>query len=957
LNCPRLIEVALPIREISAESVRDKNIHHAHISHLHIWWARRPLAASRGIVFASLVPDPDDENCPKEFREAVQRLLKEKLPSSLRAYMDGREWVTDRDPYRPYKGIPDTPRNRLLTFIAKWSPQQLEFDEGKREEKPGVSETLDDRCLVKWETSDPESQQGRDVLSIARELVVIGNGGKTPTMLDNFAGGGAIPLEAGRVGCQPIANDYNPVAYLILRASCEFPQRYGRRLVKDVEQWAKWILEQAKKKIGPYYPVGKDGKSAVAYFWARTAPCSNPVCRADMPLLRSLLVCNKSGSRTALTMTNKGKELVFGIAKGKDINQTEGTMIEKGRGSVRCPICKQTTPVEDLRRAGMEGNLSERMVAVITDTPHGKAYRAVEATDLKAFDEAERRAKEVDRPSGLILPEITGKDAENAANSTGIRVHLYGMKTWGSLFNPRQLLAVQTLVDCLHDALHELKKKEGDAEYCKAVGVYLGLWIDRVAAFGNSVTRWRSSHEKSETPFGGQAIPMIWDYPEVNPFADSSGTASTQLRYMLKVIEHECPPLGSNVKPSRVLCGDGAKLPLENGSADFVVTDPPYFDAISYADLSDFFYVWLKRSLSDLFPETFVTPLTPKGEEATALKHRHGGDGNKAKKHFTSKLAECLAEAKRCCRPDGVLTVMFAHQSNEAWTALINALFEAGLNVTASYPIETEMKSTALALGTASLESSITVLCRPREIGSAASFKDVRREIDSVVREKVREFFDIYHFRGADLIVACYGPAVGVFGKHERVERADGSLVGVPELLEVARQSALKGIAGEFQGDELSRLYFVWANQYGIAPQSFDDLVKVAQMGVEDENAADLARQRGLFVVDGPTCRLALLRDRADRKHLGEETTAPLIDKLHHALHLWKAERRVDLVNYVAQQELIDEPAFWKLAQALFEVLPRGEEDWKLVSALLGERESLQTQAKRVSVAREGKLL
>ena len=197
------------------------------------------------------------------------------------------------------------------------------------------------------------------------------------------------------------------------------------------------------------------------------------------------------------------------------------------------------------------------------------------------------------------------------------------------------------------------------------------------------------------------------------------------------------------------------------------------------------------------------------------------------------------------------------------------------------------------------------------------------------------------------MIVACYGPAVGVFGKHERVERADGTLVGVPELLDLARESALKAIAGEFQGDELSRLYFVWANQYGIAPQSFDDLVKVAQMGTDMENAADLAKQRGLFVVDGPTCRLALLRDRTDRKHLGEEASASLIDKLHHAMHLWKEEKRGELVEHLAKHELMDDPAFWKLTQALFEVLPRGEEDWKIISALLGEREALKTETKR----------
>lgn len=263
-----------------------------------------------------------------------------------------------------------------------------------------------------------------------------------------------------------------------------------------------------------------------------------------------------------------------------------------------------------------------------------------------------------------------------------------------------------------------------------------------------------------------------------------------------------------------------------------------------------------------------------------------------------------------------------------------------------------------IAMDVSALASSITVICRPREVGTAASFKDVRREIQEVVRESVHRFWD-YGFRGADLIVACYGPAVGVFGKYERVERADGTPVDVPTLLELARESALKAIAGEFHGDELSRLYFVWANQYGIAPQSFDDLVKVAQMGTDAENAADLARQRGLFVVDGPTCRLALLRDRTEKKHLGEEPTAPLIDKLHHALHLWKAEQRPELVRYLKQQDLLDNTAYWKLAQALFEVLPRGEEDWRLVSALLSERETLQSEAKRATISKqeEGLLL
>ncbi|MCX7841346.1 MAG: DUF1156 domain-containing protein, partial [Anaerolineae bacterium] len=292
------------------------------------------------------------------------------------------------------------------------------------------------------------------------------------------------------------------------------------------------------------------------------------------------------------------------------------------------------------------------------------------------------------------------------------------------------------------------------------------------------------------------------------------------LDWVLRVIQHESPASGTTLFPARVMRGDGASTSLTTNSADVVVTDPPYFDAISYADLADFFYVWLKRGLGEILPEAFTTPLTPKSEEATALKHRHGGDVEHAKKHCTSKLAACFAEAKRVCKPDGVITVMFAHQSTEAWSALIHALFEAGLSITASYPIDTEMV-TALKATMSALASSITVVCRPREEGAAASFKEVRRQIDEVVAKSVHRFFE-YGLRGADLIVACYGPAVGVFGRYERVERADGTIVGIPELLQLVRESALQAIAGEFEGDNLSRLYFVWANLYGISEQAWD---------------------------------------------------------------------------------------------------------------------------------------
>jgi putative DNA methylase len=948
LNCPRLIEVALPIREISAESVRDKSLRHGHISTLHLWWARRPLAASRGIVFASLVPDPDDENCPPKFREFVIRVLKERVPGTLKAYRRGRDWLQDPDPYRPYDGIADTPRNRLLAFLAKWSPEWIAFEKGKLNKRPKPAEMLDDRCLVKWDTSDPKNEQGLEILRIARELVLSANAGRAPILLDPFAGGGAIPLEATRLGCQAIANDYNPVAYLILRATCEFPQKYGKRLVSDVERWAKWILERVRQRIGHLYPAGKDGRPVVGYLWARTAPCSNPACRAEIPLLRSLLVCKKDEKQVALTMKTQGKEVVFGIARDNEINRIEGTMIEKGRGSVRCPICRQTTPVADLRGAGLEGKMGERIISVITDTPEGKNYRPVEPTDLRAYEEAKQLAKEIEKPSEYVVPEINGPGASSDAGShRSISVDIYGFKTFGSLLNARELAAMQGLVSALKEALVEQRKEDSALDYREALATYLGLFVSRNSMRLTNMGRYDAGGETFQSPFSKQSLAMVWDYSEPNPFNESTGGVLSQLDWITRVIEHESPCSNTQGNPAHLLCGDGAHLNDVGKPTDIVVTDPPYFDSIGYADLSDFFYVWLKRGLHEIFPNVFVTPQTPKSEEAVAHKHRHHGIRAKGEEHFQNKLAACFAEAKRVCKPEGLIAVMFAHQSTEAWTALINALFSAGLNVTATYPIDTELKNRTVALGVAALESSITVVCRAREVGAAASFKDVRREIQKVVRESVHRFWN-YGFRGADLIVACYGPAVGVFGKHGRVERADGTPVGVPDLLELARESALKAIAGEFEGDELSRLYFVWANQYGIAPQSFDDLVKAAQMGVEDEDAASIARQRGLFVVDGASCRLALLRDRTDRRHLGEESLAPLIDKLHRAMHLWKAEKREELVEHLADHELMEDPAFWKLTQALFEVLPRDEEDWKIISALLGERETLKTEIRRV---------
>jgi putative DNA methylase len=970
MTVPRLIEAALPIREISAESGRDKSLRHGHISTLTLWFARIPLAASRAVVFASLVPDPDHPECATEFRAAVEQHLKTHVPDALKSYRRGRITNMDSDPYLPYEGMEDTLRNRLLMFVGKWSREWWDFEHGKSKTKPKPEFMLDDRSMAKWENCDPQNEQGRKVLWVARELIRAANSEPT-TMIDPFAGGGAMPLEAARLGCKSFANDYNPVAYFTLRATCEYPQKYGKPgsrtvaghltslevpnvLSHDVQCWAEEVLRRAKKKIGRLFPVGSDKRTVVGYLWARTVPCSNTTCKAEIPLLNTLSVCSKPNKNIALTMQVEGKKVSFGLAREVDIERIDGTMLK--RGNTLCPVCRQTTSVKNIRQAGIDGKLGERLLAVITETntSAGKDYRLPEASDEAAFEEAQRLAAKISVPNEPILPEITvgADDDDRVANSTGIRVHLYGMKTWGSLFNPRQLLVMQTLIDCLHEVLIELDNHIRDLDYRNALALYLNLWINRTAQRGARVAIWNNQGENVEHPFSLAKISMTWDYAEINPFSNSTGSAAGGLDWIMRVIEHESPPKGLKVQPAQVFLGDAAKLPVNDSTMSVVVTDPPYFDEISYADISDYFYIWLKRGIADRFPDVFTSPLTPKTEEATALLHRHDGNTERAERHFTSKLAAAFAESRRVLKPGGVVTVMFAHQSTEAWTSLVHSLFEAGLNITATYPIQTVRANRPRELNSSALASSITVVCRPRVAVESGLFKEVKNEIEEVVRESVRRFW-AYGFRGADLIVACYGPAVGVFGQYKHVEK-QGEPVRVPQLLQLVREAALRAIAGEFSGDSLSRLYFVWANLYGVSEQKFDDMRLVVQVGGDAEEAIDVARGRGLFVVTGPTCRLAVLRDRADRAHLGDDAIDPLIDQLHRALLFWQAQDRSGLVQYLHGHDLGDHAGFWRLAQALFEVLPRDSEDWKLVSALLGERNTLQMEIKRRDAASTG---
>jgi len=644
-----------------------------------------------------------------------------------------------------------------------------------------------------------------------------------------------------------------------------------------------------------------------------------------------------------MNVDRASKEISFGVARGDRIAEVNGTKAQ--RGPARCPFCREPTSEGDLRRAAVDGKMGERMIAVVVDRQGAKDYRPVEDVDLDAVVAA--RDITVDAPGEYIVPEVNGPAAlPDAGSHRSINLELYGFVRWGQLFNHRQLIALNQFVESFHGARRAIADQVHDPAYRHALEVYLALWISRLAARGNSFCRWFPGREAIQSPFSGQSIPMMWDYPEVNPFSNSPAGAERQLARMRDVLLRE--QADAHAVAARASLSSATERVLPEDSCDCVVTDPPYGDYVAYADLSDFFYVWLKRMLGDVLPEVFRTPQTPKDQEITSHRHRHSGSRDTANAFYQRLLTAGFEEAKRAVRRPKILSVMFAHQSTEAWTALLTALFRAGFCPDATWPIATEMPNAALGLGTASLETSVTVACRPRIAGAAASFGTVRKEIADAVRASVHRFWS-YGFRGADLIVACYGPAVGVFGKYDRVEKADGTPVGIPELLELAKQAARDAIAGEFRGDNLSTLYYVWANLYGAAEQAWDDARLVVQIGGSEDNAMEVARGHGIFVVDGSKCRLALLADRADRRGLGIAQSPPHIDALHRSMLLWKEEKRGDLVSYLGERELLEDGPFWKLAQALFEVLPRDLEDWKLVSALLSERQTLRTEGKRTA--------
>jgi len=894
VNNRRFIEESFPVKEISVESAREKNIRHGHISTLHIWWARRPLASSRATSYAALIPAPKDIE----------------------------EW------------------NKTRQFIIDFS---------------------------KWENSLNQS-----MIQKAREDILKSNDGKPPKVLDCFAGGGAIPLEALRLGCETYASDYNPVATLILKCTLEYPQKYGKPkkakaddwtgaektvnpLLEDVKKWSDWVLNEAKPEIGKFYPVEPDGSVPVGYIWARTIPCQNPACGAEIPLMRQFWLAKKDKKKVSLFPYVAGREVRFKMVgtdyepMPKDFNPENGTV---SRAVATCPVCGSVVDDKTTRRLFQEGKSGQRMVAVVTHKlgVSGKRYRIATDGDMQVFREAEKHLTK--KREELMLEwgmDPVPDEPMNQDDPTTVAGRGYGVKVWGDLFNFRQKLALITFCEKVKLAYKKMIEEGYDEEYAKAVVGYLGLGVDRLADYDSVLCVWHTTKELLAHTFGRQALGMVWDYVEVNPFSESTGNWTESFEYLLRVVQHSSI---SNSTSATITQSSATSLPYPDNYFDTVFTDPPYYDNINYAELSDFFYVWLKRTVGNLYPELFSTPLVPKSQEAVANPIRHGGQ-SKAKDFFEAMLKNSFSEIHRIMKPNGIVTIVYAHKSTAGWEALINSLLDSGLIITGAWPLNTEMGARLNANETASLASSIYIVARKRAREPTGFYNNVQEELKQHLNTKLERLWQ-EGVSGADFFIAAIGSAIEVFGKYEKVMDYEGNIVRADRLLEdvrhiatdfAVRQILHNGFSGEIS--DLTRFYVLYRWNYGEAKVEFDEARKLAQscsidLSKEWSKGGFIRKDKEFIKVIGPQ----------ERQLEQLKNSTQLIDILHSVLLLWEKGRRDEMVKLLNRSGYGMGEAFYRVAQAISETLPIESKEKKLLDGCLSGRERLREEIRKEAIQR-----
>jgi adenine-specific DNA methylase len=986
-DTPRLIERAFPLKQASLDSVHEKNVRHGHISTLHIWPARRPLAACRAALIATLLPDPGNDEERKALLErlggrVVKKVKRKKLPS------------------------------------------------GKIEET--VVEETEGGILHWGRESGPDLEWFRAKI---REAY----GGRAPRVLDPFAGGGAIPLEAMRLGCEATAIDINPVAWFILKCTLEYPQRLagqvrplpkfaldspefmeaflkgtgrkGRRrttrngpsvqeqmfetpaadLAWHVRAWGWWVLQRAKADLEQFYPV-VDGKPTVAYLWARTVTCKN--CRATIPLLKTRWLCKKDNKRVLLTMEPNVDRtgVVFGVQENVPIaggnaaqrrehdRQTgQGTM---SRAGAWCPCCGKPGTVamamEDIRREGIAGRLGTVMTSVVADGLRGKEYRLPTEEEVQQAAEAAENLANLfsEIPFGLPTEPLPSKEA------LGFRVPLYGFDQWHKLFTPRQLLALGVFVKHIRALREEMPRAGHSTEWVEAVTLILACLISKLADKNSTLVEWQPHRLCVGHTFKRFALPITWDFAETNVLSHSTGNAEDTIRWICDILEYNrlqprwCPPI--------ILLEDAQRIEALQ-SYEAVVTDPPYYDAIPYSDTMDFFYVWLRRCMGDLNQETaaaFSEGLGPKWNEEKGDGEliddasRHGGNAGKSKAAYENGMYHAFRAWLQSLRPDGRIVVVFANKQPEAWETLVSSMIRAGFVATASWPIQTEMNKRMRAHGSAALASSVWLVCKKRSENAQAGWDSrVLDEMREKILARLRDFWDA-GIRGPDFVWAATGPALEVYSKHPVVKKANepGKVMEVSEFLRHVRRIVVDFVVGRVLShnggteaatglDDLTTYYLLHRHDFGMgdAPVGASILYAIS-CGLSDSALADqhdiLIRTGGRAAeeeeeeenegtsedadaeVEEGTGSLVRLRVWQQRKgkSMGYEAPGgrpvPLIDQVHRLMHLWKAGDVVKVDDYLDARGLRRHALFHQLLQALIELAPHGSEERSLLESI-----------------------
>lgn len=767
-ECKRLAEVDFPIAVVSKHSAREKSIRHGHPSTLHLWWARRPLAACRAMLLALLLPDPCDELCPTEFKQKARELLPK---------VQGKPGPGDEDL-----------RQAFMKFIGDFA---------------------------NWDLSANAAY-----LEVSRGLVKAAHGEEPPLVVDPFAGGGSIPLEALRLGCEAFASDLNPVACLILKVMLEDIPRHGPELANELRRVGAEIKKQAEKELAKFYPRDPDGATPIAYLWARTVRCESPNCGAEIPLVRSLWLCKKASRKRTLrykVVQPKGDppRVEFEIFKPETDDQVLAGTVSQAKAT--CPCCGAVLAPDRVRAqlrdqcGGVDAEFNEEgnriggarllAVAILKPAERGRHYRLPTVRDYEVVWKAQKHLADVATqplPNGLSpVPDETFHDVRPSPNARGLSaVTRYGINRFSQLYSVRQLLSLITISEKIRLGSYS-SVQSGVARSCKTL---LGVTLSRVVDYCSAQSRWDATQERNVNSFGRQALPMLWDFSELVPVRHCVGSWDSMLNGVTRVVErfHGIDRLAD------VHCADATDHPLPSDSTTLWFTDPPYYDSVPYADLSDFFYVWLKRVLpnepllrNELEPERV---LTPKLRECV-WNRAYEVNGKPKDPYFFEKCVErAFAEGRRVTQEDGVGCVVFAHKTTEGWEALLSGLTRAGWVVVGSWPIATEQAQRLVARDSAALATSVHLVCRPRpEDAPIGDWADVLRELPRRVGDWM-ERLQGEGIRGADLVFACIGPALEIFSRYSKVETAEGRGVGLPEFLEkvweVVGRAALEQVLG-----------------------------------------------------------------------------------------------------------------------------------------------------------------